>query len=84
MVSERCIPLGARVRIHGLQSPRGRLLNEHFGTVIGYHANHKRYKVMLDDSTVTGLFSPKNVAHEERDDGITLVDLLAGGWCERS
>ena len=84
MVSERCIPLGGRVRIHSLQSPRGRLLNEHFGVVIGWDNHHRRYKVMLDNSSLTGFFLPQNVSHEERADGLTFVDLLASGWCESS
>ena len=81
MVSERCIPLGGRVRIHSLQSPRGRLLNEHFGVVIGWDDHHRRYKVMLDDSNLTGLFSTDNVSHEERQDGLTFQDLL-GYWSD--
>ena len=83
MVSERNIPKGGRVRIHSLQSPRGRMLNEHFGIVIGWHDAHKRYKVMVDDSNTTGLFSADYLSHEERNDGITLVDLL-GSWGQRS
>ena len=83
MVSERNIPKGGRVRIHGLQSLQGRVLNDHFGIVIGWHDAHKRYRVTLDDSNLTGLFLPDNLSHEERDDGITLVDLL-GNWSQRS
>ena len=81
MVSERKIPLGGRVRIHSLQSPRGRMINDHYGLVIGYSANHKRYKVMLDDSNVTGLFLVDNLSHEERQDGLTFQDLL-GYWSD--
>ena len=83
MVSERNIPKGGRVRIHSLQSPRGRMLNEHFGIVIGFNETHKRYKVMVDDSNTTGLFSADHLSHQERNDGITLVDLL-GSWGQRS
>ena len=84
MISGQRLPLGARVRIHGLRSLRGAALNQHFGIVIGYHANHQRYKVMLDNSSLTGFFLPQNLSHEERADGLTFVDLLAGGWCESS
>lgn len=81
MVSEQRIPLGSRVRIHGLQSPRGRLLNERYGLVIGYSAGHKRYRIALDDSDLTGLFSADNLCHEERQDGLTFQDLL-GYWSD--
>eukprot|EP01044_Picomonas_judraskeda_P016173 COSAG03_NODE_2831_length_2424_cov_7.489462_2_plen_211_part_00 len=30
---------------------------------------HKRYKVMVDDSNLTGLFSAHNLSNEEREDG---------------
>jgi hypothetical protein len=84
MISGQRLPLGSRVRIHGLQSPRGVALNQHFGVVIGWHENHQRYKVMLDNSSLTGFFLPQNLSHEERKDGLTFVDLLSGGWNESS
>ena len=80
MISEQRIPLGGRVRIHSLQSPRGRVLNQHFGVVIGWDVHHRRYRVMLDDSKLTGLFSADNVSHEELD-GLTFQDLL-GYWSD--
>jgi hypothetical protein len=79
MVATNChLPLGARVRILGLKSPRGRVLNQHFGIVTGWNNPHQRYSVILDDSNLTGLFLPVNLRHEERHDGITFVDLLSG------
>jgi hypothetical protein len=81
VASEQRLPLGARVRVRGLKSPRGRVLNEHFGIVTGWNATHSRYKVILDNSNLTGLFLPESLSHEERDDGITFTQLL-GHWSD--